>query len=226
MLPPGTYKAPVPAAAAPASTKARGPRGGPLGASPKGRKHEGGEEELSAAESAAAAVLEEVVSAGAALIHKRAEDRRCFVFAAEDATRSLLDILRLCYLTIDLGEPGDLTGAPEKLLGNPADEQSQTIGTESSAGKLQTIASLAEGEEGFGSQVSSRVLWDQPPMPIPGNQDRWAPGHECFGLEIISSLGVLPPSSCLSHQPFILEPSVDAPLLTRVVSHDTRKEDP
>ena len=167
MSPPPVSSKPAAAAAVASAGAAKGrvPRGGPPGTSPKGKKHEGLEEELSAAEAAAASVMEDVIAAGAALLQKRTGDRQCFAFAAASATHTLLNILRLCHLTIDPGEPGDVplsspSGAPD----------------EGEEGSLK-------GSEGgpLGRHREEGAPWDVPPMPIPGKQDSWAPG--CLGIK-------------------------------------------
>lgn len=128
------------------AAKPRGPRVGASGLSPKGRRHEGLEDELPASEAAAAAVIEDLITAGAALIHKRATDRLCFSVAAADATRTLLSLLRLCHLQVDKGEPGDIPGAPTER-GPPSEGPAEGLCNE-----------------------------EAPPMPQPGAQDSWAPG--------------------------------------------------
>ncbi|KAL8455295.1 hypothetical protein Emag_000879 [Eimeria magna] len=181
----------IPAAAA-GGTKGRAPRVAPAGASPKGRRHDGGDgEEASAAEAAAAAVLESIISAGAELLHKRSLDRKCFAFAAADAANTLLSILTLCHLTVDPGEPGDLGGPPadsQCTEGAPI-TGSPLLPSDAADGGAPLAPGLDEGRraaeegrlEGGPPSSASAAKWEGPPLPVPGPQDSWAPG--CLGIK-------------------------------------------
>ncbi|KAL8430487.1 hypothetical protein ACSSS7_005875 [Eimeria intestinalis] len=176
--------------AATGGAKGRAPRVGASGASPKGRRHEGGEgEEASASEAAAAAVLETIVAAGAEMLHKRAFDRKCFAFAAADAAHTLLSILSLCHLTVDLGEPGDLEGQGhlEGSGGPPTVGAPAPVSPHSAEGGPPLVSGL-EGEARSTEEgrlerttLAPACRWEEPPLPIPGPQDSWAPG--CLGIK-------------------------------------------